>query len=179
MSLETVRLSLVPYSPEQLLALAERPERFEQVAGLPAAAGLREFVVSDDVPLDYLAALRASGEPDPWRHGFAVVHRECRAVIGNATFKGPPDQTGMVEIGYGIVPAFEGHGYATEVAAALVAFAFDSGLVRVVRAHTRPESRASMRVLAKCGFQRIDEVVDPDDGLVWRWERFRSDGICG
>jgi hypothetical protein len=26
-------------------------------------------------------------------------------------------------------------------------------------------------VLAKSGFQQLGEVVDPDDGLVWRWER--------
>ena len=30
---------------------------------------------------------------------------------------------------------------------------------------------ASTRVLTKCGFSRIGEVIDPDDGLVWRWEK--------
>jgi hypothetical protein len=43
MSLETSRLILLPCAPEQLLALIEHPERFEELIGFPAADGLREF----------------------------------------------------------------------------------------------------------------------------------------
>src|SRR6266511_3814277 len=64
--------------------------------------------------------------------------RYARVIIGNAGFKGPPDPGGMVEIAYGIVPGFEGRGFATEAATALVTFAFASGLVRLIRAHTLP-----------------------------------------
>jgi len=27
------------------------------------------------------------------------------------------------------------------------------------------------RVLECCGFECVGEVMDPEDGLVWRWER--------
>ncbi|HEX9705677.1 MAG TPA: GNAT family N-acetyltransferase [Gemmatimonadales bacterium] len=171
MSLETLNLTLVPCPPEHLLVLIAQPERFEQVFGLPAADGLRGFFVSDDVSPDWLTALRQSSDADPWRHGFFVVHRESRSVIGAAGFKGPPDSTGTVEIAYGIVPSFERRGYATEAAAALVRFAVGSGQVLVIRAHTLPVSNPSTRVLLKCGFRHIGTVVDPDDGPVWRWER--------
>ena len=77
----------------------------------------------------------------------------------------------MVEIAYGVVLDHQGKGYATEAAEALTAFAFSSGKVCVVRAHTRPERNASTRVLTKCGFLHIGEVMDPEDGLVWRWEK--------
>lgn len=127
MSLDTPHLTLLPCAPEHLLALIDEPERFGRLVGLPAAEGLRRFFVSDDVSPDWLDALRSSFTPDPWRHGFFVVHRESRSVIGSAGFKGPPDSTGVVEIAYGIVPRFEGQGYATEAAAALVRFAFASG----------------------------------------------------
>ncbi|MBA3341716.1 MAG: GNAT family N-acetyltransferase [Gemmatimonadaceae bacterium] len=173
MSLETAHLGLTPCFPAHILTLIEDPERFEHAAGFPAAAGLREMFNSAEVSLDWLAALRASEGPDPWRHGFFLVHHGARAAIGCAGFKGPPDAAGMVEIAYGIAPSFEGHGYATEAAAALVAFAFDTGLVELVRAHTLPAYNASTRVLAKCGFRHISDVVDPDDGPVWRWERGR------
>jgi RimJ/RimL family protein N-acetyltransferase len=69
------------------------------------------------------------------------------------------------------VPGSEGRGYATEAAAALVDFAQRDARVRVVRAHTLPERNASTRVLTKCGFELRGEVIDPEDGLVWRWER--------
>lgn len=80
----------------------------------------------------------------------------------------------MVEIAYGVDAAHRGKGYATQAADALVAYAFGSGQVQTVRAHTRPESNASTRVLGKCGFKFVDEVVDPEDGLVWRWERAKQ-----
>lgn len=171
MSFETLRLTLVPCSPEHILALIDQPERFEELVGMHAAEGLRGLYTSDEVSPNWLAALRDSSGPDPWRHGFFVVHRDTRSVIGSAGFKGPPDSSGMVEIGYGIVPSFEGQGYATEAAAALIGFAFASGRVRLVRAHTLPTSNPSTRVLVKCGFRRTGTVVDPDDGPLWQWER--------
>jgi hypothetical protein len=26
-------------------------------------------------------------------------------------------------------------------------------------------------VLRRCGFEQAGEVIDPEDGLVWRWQR--------
>jgi len=172
--IETAHLRLIPFAPDHLLALIESEERFEQSFGLAPAEGLRGFFVSDDVSPDWLAQLRASSSADPWVHGFAVAHEESQSVIGSVGFKGPPDEAGMVEIAYGIVPAFQGQGYATEAAASLVAFAFGDGRVRIIRAHTLPELNASTRVLEKLHFACLGEVVDPEDGLVWRWERPRE-----
>ena len=171
MQLETHRLILLPCAAEHLLVLIYQPEDFERVVGVPPADGLRGFFVSAEVSPDWLAALQGSSGSDPWRYGFFVVHRVDQSVIGSAGFKGPPDSTGTVELAYGIVPSHEGQGYATEAAAALVAFAFAHEHVRTIWAHTLPEANASNRVLAKCGFDCVGLVVDPDDGAVWRWER--------
>jgi [ribosomal protein S5]-alanine N-acetyltransferase len=171
MAIDTAHLQLLPYGPEHLLALIEGVPQFEAKMGLRAAEGLRDYIVSDEISPAWLDKLRASREADVWMHGFGIVHRESGMVIGSAAFKGPPDEEGMVEIAYGIVPGYQGRGYATEAAAALVAFAFSDPRVRLVRAHTRPASAASQRVLAKCGLERVGEVMDPEDGLVWRWER--------
>jgi ribosomal-protein-alanine N-acetyltransferase len=165
---------LIPFSPAHLLALIDGYQQFEKSFGLPAADGLREFFVSGEVSPTWLARLREASTADPWVHGFAVVDVESNSVVGSVGFKGPPDGNGMVEIAYGIAPGYQGKGYATEAAAAGVAFAFSSAAVRLVRAHTLPTPNASTRVLSKCGFERIGEVVDPEDGLVWRWERSRE-----
>jgi [ribosomal protein S5]-alanine N-acetyltransferase len=124
-----------------------------------------------EVSAAWLAQLEASAEIDPWIHGFTLIHENSGTAVGSCGFKGPPDAHGMVEIAYGIAPEHQGKGYATEAAAALVSYAFGSDAVRVVRAHTLPLPNASTRVLTKCGFQKIGEVIDADDGLVWRWER--------
>jgi RimJ/RimL family protein N-acetyltransferase len=123
-----------------------------------------------EVSPDWLARVKASASADPWTHGFAVAQRASGIVVGMCAYKGPPGPDGAVEIAYGINPEYQGRGYATEVARALVAFAFGSGRVRLVYAHTRPEENASTHVLTKCGFEWIGEVMDPEDGLVWRWE---------
>ncbi len=123
------------------------------------------------VSADWLARLASLTSPDPWRIGFNLVHRASNSVIGKAGFKGPPGEDGVVEIAYGVAPDHQGKGYATEAAQALVAFAWRSGRVRLVIAHTLPEPNASTRVLTKCGFRKIGEVIDPEDGLVWRWEK--------
>ncbi|MDQ2664765.1 MAG: GNAT family N-acetyltransferase [Gemmatimonadota bacterium] len=173
--IETERLRLVPFAPCQILALIEAPESFESLLGFPAAAGLREFFLSDDVSQAFLASLRILRHPDPWHLGFAVLHGDDRKVIGSAGFNGAPDSAGLVEVAYGIVPDFQGRGYATEANTALVAFAFGSGLVRTIRANTLPVANASTKVLRKCHFIYKGEFDDPDDGLVWRWERTATD----
>ena len=127
-----------------------------------------------EVSPDWLARIRASTEPNPWTYGFAVIERESGSDVGDVGFKGPPDETGMVEIAYGINPERQGRGYATEAAEGLVAFAFADHQVRLVRAHTKPENFASRRVAEKCGFRSVGDFIDPDDGLVIRWERERG-----
>ena len=125
------------------------------------------------VSADWLARLHASTTSDPWTHGFSIVHRETGTTIGSCGFKGPPGTDGVVEIAYGVDPDQQGKGYATEAADALVDFAFGNANVDVVCAHTLPEANASTRVLTKCGFRFTGEVIDPEDGLVWRWEKRR------
>ena len=153
MELQTPRLRLVLQTREEVRAeiAAMSPEHRAQVSP------------------DWLARLDASPESDPWSRSFRLVHRESGAVVGSCSFKGPPAD-GAVEIAYSIDPEMQGQGFATEAARALVDFAFSSRDVRVVRAHTLPEANASTRVLARCGFKHVGEVIDPEDGPVWRFE---------
>jgi ribosomal-protein-alanine N-acetyltransferase len=169
--LETKRLHLAPHAAEHLRALIEGPELYARISGLMPAPGLRDFIVSDDVSPEWLAALKDATGADPWKYGFAVVHSKSGLVIGNAGFTGPPDTDGVFEIAYGIVPDYQGHGYATETAGALVAWAAKNGRVSLARAHTLPARNASTRVLAKCGFRHVGELSHPTDGLIWRWEK--------
>jgi len=171
--IKTKNLTLVPHAPEHLRALIQGSDSYAQSFGSRPADGLRNFFVSgtSEASAEWLSKIETATEADPWTFGFALVHRERGQVIGVASFKGPPGADGVVEIAYGVVPEYQGKGYATEAAHALVAYAFSNGQVRVVRAHTLPEPNPSTRVLAKCGFKNIGEVIDPEDGLVWRWEK--------
>lgn len=154
LEIRTERLRLVLESTEEVLARIEALSPAERAEVSPA----------------WLEQMRASPSVDPWTHGFAIIDLARGSVIGSCGYKGPPDPDGVVEIAYGVDMAYQGQGYATEAARALVTYALGSN-VRLVLAHTRPGPNASTGVLTKCGFKCVGEVVDPEDGLVWRWEK--------
>jgi len=124
------------------------------------------------ISADWLEKFHASAFRDPWVHGFNLMHEDSVSV-GLGSFKGPPVD-GIVEIAYAIVPEHQGKGYATAAARAMVEFAFGCAEVQMVCAHTLPGGIASQRVLTKSGFRYVGERVDPDDGLVWRFEISRQ-----
>ena len=39
---------------------------------------------------------------------------------------------------------------------------------------TLAELNASTTVLQRCGMTKVGELVDPDDGPIWRWEVRRA-----
>jgi RimJ/RimL family protein N-acetyltransferase len=121
---------------------------------------------------DWCEKFRRSAFEDPWVHGFKLMLPDGTSV-GIGSFKGPPVE-GTVEIAYAIVPEHQGRGHATAAARAMVAFAFGYPQVLKVLAHTLPDGVASQRVLAKSGFRHVGEVMDPEDGLVWRFEATRT-----
>jgi len=170
MTIQTKNLILAPHLPRHLRALLHGPKEFENVAGLRVAAGIHDQLLS--ASSDFKTSVENARETDPWRFGFGVIHEVDNLLIGLCGFPGPPDSDGVAEIAYGIAPAYQGKGYATEVANALIEFASRDTSVRLLRAHTLAETNASTRVLEKCGFEKISETVDPENNLpIWRWER--------
>jgi RimJ/RimL family protein N-acetyltransferase len=109
------------------------------------------------------------GSSAPW-HSYFAIESDANQLVGICSFKGNPNAAGEVEISYGTLPGFEGRGYATQMAAALVQIALQSPVVRRAIAHTLPEPNASTRVLQKARLIFSGEVIDPEDGRVWRWE---------
>ena len=139
-------------------------------------AGRRELLLGDQIgALREVAAATAAylarvGREPRWG-SFLAMDPGSRLVVGTCSYKGPPDADGAVEIAYFTLPVYEGRGYATAMAALLTARAGASPPARAVRAHTLPERNASVRILEKLGFAHLGEIVDPEDGPVWRWER--------
>jgi len=115
MEIQTENLRLVLQTPEETLAAVEALSPADRAQVSP----------------DWLARVRALTGPDPWTLCFAVVHRASAAVIGSCGYKGPSDSDGVVEISYGTDPDHRGKGFATEVAEALVTYAFGDSRVRV------------------------------------------------
>jgi RimJ/RimL family protein N-acetyltransferase len=103
---------------------------------------------------------------------YLMVLRETGEAVGSAGFTGKPYGNGVVTLGYSIYPDHQGRGFASEAAAALVAWALDQPGVGSVQATIPPAHVASQRVAAQAGLRRTDRVEnDPDEGPVEVWER--------
>ena len=133
-------------------------ERFG-IAGEPGWEGFPEVMA-------FLAEVRDGITPDEW--GLHLVFDEDGALVGNAGWKGEPVDD-AAELGYAVAPSRRGRGIATAVVRELLARARDAG-VRTVVAHTLAEPSPSTSVLVRCGFANVAQVLDPDDGPIWRWE---------
>lgn len=135
-------------------------------AGRVAGVSLTAYFVTDSARwlwrfrLDQMAA-------DPgharWMVRQAVVGDDG-LVVGHAGFHGPPDERGMVEIGYAVAPEFRRRGYARATLTELLRRAAGEPAVTTVRATISPDNAASLSTIAGFGFVETGEQWDEEDG---------------
>ena len=101
-----------------------------------------------------LSSVAASAAPDPVFTLYQVREAASGLAVGGIGFFGPPDAHGAVEVGYGLVAAARGRGYATEALTGALGIAAAHG-ARLVRADTELTNTASQGVLTKAGFAEV------------------------
>jgi RimJ/RimL family protein N-acetyltransferase len=169
--LRTTRLEVISATPE--MARAERDDRDRL---------LRDFNIrlaepwppplNDEASLAWtIAVLDANKDQAGWGGWYICLpgtEGEPALAIGGCGFKGLPDESGTVEVGYSVLEEYQRRGYASEAIGALIAWAFAQPGVRRVIAETYPELIGSLGVLRKLGFKPVDGGSEPD---VLRFER--------
>ena len=88
-----------------------------------------------------------------WSFWYLLTSDDPAELVGICGFKGRPDESGSVEIGYSMLSSYQRRGLATEAVARLVGWAFSHQNVKEVCAETLPHLIQSIRVLEKNGFQ--------------------------
>ncbi len=133
--IHTERLRLYPASREQMEAMiaCEREEELKKAYS---------------EMLD--GCLRHPGQWD-W-YAVWMIEKTDGTHVGDLCFKGL-GENGIAEIGYGILDAFQGQGYASEAVQAACRWAFGHAEVTALEAETDAGNTASQRVLEKCGFR--------------------------
>ena len=114
---------------------------------------------SDGRPtVEDIAARISADADDPRARLLTVVRKDTADVIGYCGLtdrgNGSPEEP---ELAYELLRAAHGHGYATEAAEAVIAWARDAGCRRV-RAGVWNWNVASRRVLQKLGFREVSRV---------------------
>jgi RimJ/RimL family protein N-acetyltransferase len=86
---------------------------------------------------------------------FHIVLRETGKVIGDIGFHGPPSETGIVEIGFGIVEQYRGRGLVGESVVAICGLAWSRPEVTRIIARTDQDNAPSAGVLRHAGFREV------------------------
>ncbi len=135
--METDRIRICPASEAQMerVLAAERDEELKKA--------YREM----------LDGCLAHPEHRDW-YAMWMIEKKDGTRIGDLCFKGL-EAGRNPEIGYGILEAFRGRGYATEAVRLALQWAFRHPAVKAVEAETEPGNTASQRVLEKCGFRPL------------------------
>ena len=113
-----------------------------------------------DIMRQSLEALDELGCEAWWLTNWPIVDISHETVIGGIGFKGPPNQDGEVEIGYGIAEAYRNQGYMTECIRAVARWALHQDGVTAVIAETAKENLASEVVLRKNEFEPVRETEE-------------------
>lgn len=95
-----------------------------------------------------------------------VIWDERRQLaVGRAGYHGPPDEAGMVEIGYAVDPAYRRRGYARAALEALLQRAIEEPQIHTVRVTISPDNLASRKLALQYGFVEVGQQWDDEDGL--------------
>jgi [ribosomal protein S5]-alanine N-acetyltransferase len=121
--------------------------------------------------LPEIAARMAQNPADTAGWVWVVIEQGTTAMVGDIGFHSPVRRVASVEIGYVIFPAARGRGYATEAAAALIAWAFSRPGVERVTAQIAPDNTASLRVARKLGLRE----TAPEEPGYRCFERLKTD----
>jgi RimJ/RimL family protein N-acetyltransferase len=166
----SVRVELVRLDAAALRALADG-----DLAGAEASAPvpLSPYLAGPECrPVWAMRAAQVVADPPSADWVTRVVwDPDRRRAVGRAGFHGPPDASGMVEVGYSIDPGHRRRGYARAALRALLERASADPHVTTVRASVAPRNVASRHLVLGSGFVAVGEQVDEVDGLEIVYER--------
>jgi ribosomal-protein-alanine N-acetyltransferase len=156
--IETARLLLLPAPLAFIRAMVEG-----QSGRAGAMLGVRLPRPWPDDPafaeglLVHLEAIERDLAEEPWRV-WVIALRAQREAIGSTGFKGPPDRRGTLEIGWTVNRPHRGRGYATEAAAAMLAWGRAQPGVRRVIATIARENLASEALARRIGMSPTSSI---------------------
>ncbi len=147
--IETENLQLIPCEPSHLATVLEDKRGLEPLLGVSVPESWPVFPGA--IPRIY-EKLRSDPASAGW-WSYLFVHTEDGTLAGDGGFKGRPNTSGEVEIGYALVPGYRGRGRGTEAARGLVGWAFSHPVVTAIEAETLPDGHASIGVLERLGMR--------------------------
>jgi ribosomal-protein-alanine N-acetyltransferase len=152
----TTRLELIAATAETVSLELRNVVQFATALGVPVPASWPPPLNDEGSQRWYLEMLQRPASAVGWALWYLIRREPTRELVGVAGFKGRP-VNGSCEIGYSLLPSFQGNGYATEASRELIRWAFSHRDVEQVTSETLRDLLDSIRVMEKCGMRFIGD----------------------
>jgi [ribosomal protein S5]-alanine N-acetyltransferase len=165
MQLQTTRLYITPLTKEQLACYTLTDCSLENSLQVKPILRTVPSFLADIINNKILPSVIDANENALYYTFWTIMDIHENVMVADLCFKGPPNEKGEIEIGYGTYPAFEGKGFMTEAVGAMLIWAFAQPNVQAVTAQTAPVNIASQKILVKNNFIKCDET---EANILWR-----------
>jgi ribosomal-protein-alanine N-acetyltransferase len=160
----TPRLVLHHLSPSRLVTLFEEPKNDVIYRGCDYTNPHRDLI-DNPGPLRWrVPQVKEDAALNKWFLRWIVL-ASIKEIIGSVSFHGAPDNNGMIEIGLGVQPDFQCHGYAKEALIGMWSWAIEQPGVEVLRYTVSATNLASMKIIHGFDFTHVGVQNDKEEGV--------------
>ena len=134
-----------------------------------------KYFLNNPNPISYrINQVRKNPEAAKYLLRVAVL-KQHMVVVGSAGFHNLPDENGMIEIGFGVDPAFQNKGYGKQILHGMWGWGVNEPRVKTLRYTVSPENLISQHIIKKLRFDLVGEQMDEEDGLEQIYEFSAAD----
>lgn len=163
--LETERLLLIPFTKQLCHLINDKNFIALKNKGLNTEKGYPDQETIETLP-KIIANIEASNGPTGFE-SWVIIYKKEMKIIGDAGFKGIPNQAGEIDLGYGIIASERRKGYAIEAAEILSTWALSLPDVKKITAKCLIENQGSSKTLQKLNFKNTSK---DETFLYWELE---------
>lgn len=106
---------------------------------------------------------------------WAIEHKQSSKVIGTICIWNINKEESSGELGYGIIPDYQGKGLMKESLVSVIEYGFKRMGLKVMEAYTEEHNEKSIKLLESCEFVEVSRIVEEGDlnNQVFRMVIFR------
>ena len=104
---------------------------------------------------------------------WAITLKPNNVMIGSCWFHIYSPHNRQAEIGYELIPAYQGKGLMSEAVEAVIKFGFETLSLRSIEAEVAPRNEASIKLLEKYSFNRIHLENDETEVIRYSLKKMR------
>ncbi len=97
---------------------------------------------------------------------WAIAHTNNGKLVGTICLFEFSDELHKCEIGYELLPDYQGHGIMNEVTKKVIEFAFNTLGLKTIDACTHKDNQSSTKLLQKLNFEKTEIIDDTNNNLI-------------